>query len=103
MDEIDDLQADHSSLAKQWHIMDVTLLASSMISLMGSVVLALYSQSLLIGFGFTFIPSALTLPITLLTLFIYRKTRLPSRFELPAAISAGGIAFPLISFWVFSE
>jgi hypothetical protein len=40
MDEIEDLQADPSHPAKQWHILDITLLASSMIYLMGSAVLA---------------------------------------------------------------
>ena len=91
------------SLPRQWHIMDSALLASFIIYLIAGVFLTLLWQQFIIGFGFTLVPSALTVPFTLLTLFVYRKTRLPSRFELLAAILAGGIALPFIFAWIFSE
>ncbi len=92
-----------SSPPKYRHILDVTMYAWMIIYLIGSGLLTLVFRHFLLGFGFALVPSAFTIPVTFLTLFVYRKTRLSTRFELLVATLAGVMTLPFIFIWMFSE
>lgn len=70
-------------------IVVVAIYASFLTYVIVGLLITLLGVGFDVGFITGFANFFITLPFTLFAVWIYRKTRLPSRFELPAAILVG--------------